>query len=58
MNVNALSALLKTSSFALLAAIPHVVVILSRRVNPSIYQDWRSLQQNTEEKLWLLASVD
>lgn len=56
--VNALSALLKMSSIALLAAIPRAVMILSRMVNPSTYQDWKTLQQHTEEKLWLLASVD
>lgn len=56
--MNTLSALLKMSSIALLAAIPRTVVILSRMVNLSTYQDWKSLQQNTAEKLWLLASVD
>lgn len=37
--VDVLSAFLKMSSFALLAAIPLAVVILSRMVNPSTYQD-------------------
>lgn len=37
--LNVLSALLKMSYTARLAAIPHAAVSLSRIVNPSIYQD-------------------
>lgn len=55
---NKVSALLKMSFLALLAAIPHAAVNLSRMENPSTCLSWRSWWQLTKERWWPSESAD